>query len=176
MIGRLVAASRPRRSTNASTRHQALQQKPHRSYALNSHQFYKDSPIDTIKIGSHHRVHVKRDDLLGEPDTGGNKARKLAGFRQLISDGQSRQDPINAIASSGGCQSNAMLAIAHFAHEHHLDFHFFSPPVSAKARSESHGNLASSLALGMKLHESQNPEEALEEYVAATQAPKLASF
>lgn len=120
-------------------------------------------------------MHVKRDDLLGEPGTGGNKARKLAGFRQLIADGHVQQNPIDTIASTGGCQSNAMVAIAHFAKEHSLDFHFFSPPVSAKARSESHGNLASSLALGMKLHESTNPEASLEEYVSLIEdlkAPK----
>lgn len=58
-----------------------------------------------------------------------------------------------------------MLSTAHFAKEYNLDFHFFSPPVSAKARSEPHGNLATALALGMKLHESQRPEEALEAYV-----------
>lgn len=126
---------------------------------------FENSPIQTIRIGTSHRVHVKRDDLLGEAGTGGNKARKLAGFRRLLSNSDPASSRFSTIISTGGCQSNAMLAIAYFAKEHGLEFHFFSPPVSKKARSEPQGNLASALRLGMHLHESKDIENDIKLYV-----------
>jgi len=125
---------------------------------------YENSPVQTIKIGSQHRVHVKRDDLLGEPGTGGNKARKLAFFRRMMTDPLVRKS-YHSILSTGGGQSNAMLAIAHFAREHSLEFHYFSRTLSDTALSEQYGNLSSSLDLGMQLHQSSNVEQAMEKCV-----------
>lgn len=131
---------------------------------------YENSPVQTIEIGAHHRVHVKRDDLLGEPGTGGNKARKLAHFRRLL------DDPVvsssyQGVISTGGGQSNAMLATAHFAKEHGLQFDYFSRPLSKDARSEAQGNLAVALSLGMHLHECQDVNVGLEEYVLILSSP-----
>lgn len=165
MIGRTIANFKLERCSPAPTRPKTAIRTSKRFSHHQTKLAYDNSPVQTINIGSHHKVHVKRDDLLGEAGTGGNKARKLAGFRQMLNKSSSQQSPFNTIASTGGCQSNAMLAIAHFAKEHDLEFHFFCPPVSSTARSEAHGNLASSLALGMHLHESINPESSLETYV-----------
>ena len=125
---------------------------------------YENSPVQTINIGSHHHVHVKRDDLLGESGTGGNKARKLAHFRRLLND-PVVSSSYQGVVSTGGGQSNDMLATAHFAKEHGLQFDYFSRPLSKDALSEAQGNLAVALSLGMHLHECQDVNDGLNEYV-----------
>jgi 1-aminocyclopropane-1-carboxylate deaminase/D-cysteine desulfhydrase-like pyridoxal-dependent ACC family enzyme len=60
-----------------------------------------------------------------------------------------------------------MLATAHFAKEHGLEFDYFCRPLSTNARSEVQGNLALSLSLGMHLHECSDINKALEEFRAS---------
>jgi hypothetical protein len=135
--------------------------RPGQSYATLA---WSGSRIDTIQIGTKYHVHVKRDDLLGDAGTGGNKARKLAYFRRTLSAG-TLQKPCKSIVSTGGNQSNAMLATAHLAKDFGLDFHFFTKPLSPKARHEPSGNLAASLSLGMHLHEATDVDASIKEYV-----------
>lgn len=84
---------------------------------------------------------IKRDDLL--LPIGGNKARKLYHLSQ-----QNLSD-IDTIISSGGAQSNAMLAVSQFCQLQSIKFEYYTRPVPKWLSQTPVGNLASALSCGM---------------------------
>lgn len=75
------------------------------------------SPVESISIRGRN-VYFKRDDLIQLPGSGvsGNKARKMLALNQIPA-----TDFPECIASYGGPQSNAMLAIAAIVHSKNLE-------------------------------------------------------
>jgi len=69
---------------------------------------YKPSPVEVVTVRGR-EVYIKRDDLLRleGSNVSGNKARKMFALNQIPA-----KDFPKCIVSYGGCQSNAMLALA----------------------------------------------------------------
>eukprot|EP01041_Mallomonas_annulata_P004862 gene4862-9690_t len=90
-------------------------------------------------------IHIKRDDMLNINNLSGNKARKFLEFSQM--------NPFpSIIASYGGHQSNAMLAIAKVVNSHpNSKFLYYTKKIPNFLKSSTSGSLSSSLALGMQL-------------------------
>ncbi|RDU62636.1 hypothetical protein [Helicobacter sp. MIT 14-3879] len=92
---------------------------------------------------------VKRDDLISLY-INGNKAYKFYFLLDMKFD---------SIASFGGNQSNAMLALAYITKQKNANFTYFSKPLSKYLLNNIEGNLKIALGLGMKLEISNNLEQ-----------------
>jgi len=110
------------------------------------------SPTPVFAVSMFGRsMYVKRDDLCADHTSSininGNKARK---FRYLM---DSRIDSISlrhtTIASCGGYQSNAMLALAKIAMSKNINFYYFTRDIPSHVKSSLVGNLKVALNCGM---------------------------
>jgi len=93
---------------------------------------------------------VKRDDLLSLPGTNlsGNKARKLFALHSMPQERLPK-----SLASYGGAQSNAMVALAMVAHARGVPFKYFTKSLPKWLRGQPIGNYARALSLGANISE-----------------------
>lgn len=121
------------------------------------------TPITTVTLFGR-VMHIKRDDLSCYTDDNnfrtassspfiinGNKARK---FRYLIdryaTDKEAPRHTV--IATCGGYQSNAMLALARIAAMNkNISFYYFTKEIPSRIKNNSVGNLHAALSCGMKV-------------------------
>lgn len=125
---------------------------------------FPTTPITTVTLFGR-VMHIKRDDLSCYTDDcnyhtasssssfiiNGNKARK---FRYLInrysSDIEAPRHTV--IATCGGYQSNAMLALARIAAmNENISFYYFTKEIPSRIKNNSVGNLHAALSCGMKV-------------------------
>ena len=121
------------------------------------------TPITTVTLFGR-VMHIKRDDLSCYTDDdnyrtassspfiiNGNKVRK---FRYLIdryaTDKEAPRHTV--IATCGGYQSNAMLALARIAAMNKsISFYYFTKEIPSRIKNNSVGNLHEALSCGMKV-------------------------
>jgi 1-aminocyclopropane-1-carboxylate deaminase/D-cysteine desulfhydrase-like pyridoxal-dependent ACC family enzyme len=113
------------------------------------------SRIDKVRFKGRN-FYVKRDDLL-HPCLSGNKYRKLYSLVQTPS------TSYDTVISYGGSQSNAMLSIACLCKAKGWKFHYYTKILSSHLKEDVDGNLARSLAEGMRVNEV--PHELFEQKV-----------
>lgn len=124
---------------------------------------FPTTPITTVTLFGR-VMHIKRDDLSCYTDDNnyrtasfssfiinGNKARK---FRYLIdryaTDKEAPRHTV--IATCGGYQSNAMLALARIAAMNkNISFYYFTKEIPSRIKNNSVGNLHAALSCGMKV-------------------------
>ncbi|KAJ8607416.1 hypothetical protein CTAYLR_009980 [Chrysophaeum taylorii] len=124
----------------------------------------ESSPIRSYRIrGREYRV--KRDDLFSAYGVSGNKARKLLSL--------AGSPPAGPVASMGGHQSNAMVAIASLC-----ELYYFCKPVPRWLRENPRGNYQRALALGTKMIELQPGEDprVIAAELGATWIPQGAAY
>jgi 1-aminocyclopropane-1-carboxylate deaminase/D-cysteine desulfhydrase-like pyridoxal-dependent ACC family enzyme len=103
-------------------------------------------------------LYIKRDDLRNLHGLTGNKSRK---FQHLLEKLTSNTEgpPPQIVASYGGVQSNAMVALAKLVHtvkQQHstqTQFHYFTRQLPSMLRSIPTGNYQQAINCGMKVHE-----------------------
>lgn len=125
---------------------------------------FTTTPITTVTLFGR-VMHIKRDDLPYYIDDdnnyrtassspfiiNGNKARK---FRYLIDRYATEKEAPRhtVIATCGGYQSNAMLALARIAAMNkNISFYYFTKEIPSRIKNNSVGNLHEALSCGMKV-------------------------
>eukprot|EP00904_Undaria_pinnatifida_P012503 jgi/Undpi1/8383/HiC_scaffold_25.g10851.m1 len=114
-----------------------------------------EAPVEEFAIRGR-RVLVKRDDKMRLAGSGlsGNKARKLYALNKIPMESFPK-----LLASHGGAQSNAMVAIAAVvASKAGSSFVYYTKPVPRWLRRNPVGNFARALALGAEIME-VHPED-----------------
>uniref|UniRef100_A0A7S0GYQ1 Tryptophan synthase beta chain-like PALP domain-containing protein n=1 Tax=Amorphochlora amoebiformis TaxID=1561963 RepID=A0A7S0GYQ1_9EUKA len=101
------------------------------------------SPVELFSIRGRN-VYVKRDDLLRLPGSGisGNKARKLASLDAI----PASEFP-SIMASHGGIQSNAMLAMAKLAKAKGSKFKYITKSIPKHLKANPSGNYKEALSM-----------------------------
>ncbi|CAM9789549.1 unnamed protein product [Laminaria digitata] len=114
-----------------------------------------EAPVEEFSVRGR-RVLVKRDDKMRLAGSGlsGNKARKLYALNKIPTESFPK-----LVASHGGAQSNAMVAIAAVvASKEGSSFVYYTKPVPRWLRRNPVGNFARALALGAEIME-VHPED-----------------
>ena len=103
------------------------------------------------------QIHLIRDDLLNINSITGNKVRKLAYFMNPTTTNNIIPNEINTVASFGGSQSNAMVAISQLVRnlntlrQQKLQFIYFTKYVSPQLLLHPIGNLKNAMDRGMQV-------------------------
>lgn len=124
----------------------------------------RPAPIVTVRGLS--SVHALLDfERCTNPGVCGNKARKLASLQSLAAG--------HTVASHGGSQSNAMLALACLCHARGARLTYHVRPLPRWLRNNPTGNLRRALDLGMNLEEHQSASDYEMAIHAARSTPGL---
>jgi len=119
---------------------------------------WPSSPIEQRTVLGR-SVWIKRDDLLHRDGISGNKVRKFWKLAKRLQTDAHGTGRITTIISSGGAQSNSMLALAALSALRNVRFVYVTRRIPHWLRRNPIGNLEMALALGMELVEVKDSGE-----------------